>query len=273
MGFTKTVSLDITDVMSNIPYRMAFAGGWIDQPFISRHNPNPPGSMVVVSLQPTVKYMEFSGMATSTRKTAMKLWGSNLPDQDPAKLVRELYRVENHDKPEPSGSQDMAGIIYPGISRLDYDFANEGGYFPSHIELNNDPEVARWLEEVIYMVPVGPRPIGYNPLGEKNLDPGWIRQLGQSGKDCYDAILARDIRALGASFNHCMVCWEAILPHTVRHPSLNVDLKAILSCYQKRYAGAMYSGCGGGYLYIVSGEPVPGASQVKIRINSSSQKK
>jgi len=27
----------------------------------------------------------------------------------------------------------------------------------------------------------------------------------------------------------------------------------------------MYSGCGGGYLYVVSDEPVPGAFKVKVR--------
>ena len=45
-------SPSITDVIGAIPYRMAFAGGWIDQPFVSRHNPSPPGSMVVVGLEP-----------------------------------------------------------------------------------------------------------------------------------------------------------------------------------------------------------------------------
>ena len=66
---------------------------------------------------------------------------------------------------------------------------------------------------------MAPRPEGYNPLGVKNLDPHWIRRLGQTGKDCYDAILRRDVKALGASMNECMKCWEAILPHTVRHPT------------------------------------------------------
>ena len=89
---------ELTDVIGNIPYRMAFAGGWIDQPFLSRLNPTPPGSMVVVSLEPTVLFMELSGMGTSTRKVALNLWGNSLPDQEPAKLVRELYMAENHGK-------------------------------------------------------------------------------------------------------------------------------------------------------------------------------
>ena len=259
---------EISAVIGKIPYRMAFAGGWIDQPFLSRLNPNPPGSMVVVSIYPTVRFMEMCGMGTSTRKVAMKMWGGDLPDRDPAKLVRELYTAENEGKPEPSGSQDMAGIIYPGISRLDYDYTFEGGYFPVHVESNNDPLIARWLEEVIYLIPVAQRPMGYTPLGEKNLDPAWIGQLSQSGKDCYNAILARDTSGLGASMNLCMACWEKILPHTVRHPAIRVDLSALLCHYQNRYAGAMYSGCGGGYLYIVSNEPVPGASRVQVRTSA-----
>jgi hypothetical protein len=262
-----TTPPEITDVIGLIPYRMALAGGWIDQPFLSRLNPNPPGSIVVVSLQPTMRFMEFSGMGTSTRKVAMKLWGGSLPDREPTELVRELYAAENNGKREPSGSQDMAGIIYPGINRLDYDYAYEGGYFPVQVESCIDTQIAGWLEEVIYMIPVAQRPPRYSPLGEKNLDPDWIRRLGRSGKDCFDAILARDINALGASMNLCMACWEKILPHTVRHPSITVDLMALLGYYQDRYAGAMYSGCGGGYLYVVSAEPVSGAFQVKVRIS------
>ncbi len=262
---SKTLS-ELTDVIGGIPYRMAFAGGWIDQPFLSKLNPTPPGSMVVVSLQPTVRFMELSGMGTSTRKVAYRLWGGTLPDRDPESLVRELYAAENQGKADPSGSQDMAGILYPGISRLDFDYRHEGGIFPVHVESCNDPGIAAWLEHVIYMVPVAQRPPGYSPLGEKKLDAQWITRLGQSGKDCYNAILSKDLKALGRSMNSCMACWERLLPNTVRHPLIKLDLLSILKHYQERSAGAMYSGCGGGYLYVVSDEPVPGGFQVKVRI-------
>jgi hypothetical protein len=257
---------DITSVIGKIPYRIALAGGWIDQPFVSKLNPSPPGSMVVVALEPTFRFMDRCGIATSTREIARKLWNESLPHRDPRELVRELYAAENQGKPEPSGSQDMAGLIYPGVNRLDYDYGYEGGFFPVHIECNSDPDIAHWLEEVIHIVPVAPRPDGYNPLGEKHLDPEWIRRLGQSGKQCFDAILAKDLRALGASLKECMKCWEALLPHTVRHPAITVDLLALLGCYQSRYAGAMYSGCGGGYLYVVSAERVPGSIRMKVRL-------
>jgi hypothetical protein len=249
-----------------IPYRMAFAGGWIDQPFLSMHNPQPPGSMVVVSLEPTIDFVDRCGMGTSTRKIAQKTWGNQLPDRDPSCLTHELYKIENEGKSAPSGSQDMIGIIYPGINRLDYDFSYEGGYFPSHIENNHDPDVARWLEDIIHIVPVNQRPTGYDPLIEKNLLSGWIQRLGQTGKDCFDAIVAKDPSALGASMNECMVCWQTILPYTVQHPLIDINLLDILGSYQKDNYGAMYSGCGGGYLYVVSDHPIPNSLKVNIRL-------
>ena len=262
----QTTKTDLTNVIGNLPYRMALAGGWIDQPLVSRHNPTPPGSMVVVSLKPTMRFMDRCGMGTSTRIVADKIWAGHLPAGDPEELVRELYAAENKGKAEPSGSQDMAGIIYPGINRLDYDFKFEGGFFPVHVETNRDPGVVHWLQSVIHIIPVAQRPVGYSPLGEQNLDPRWISELGQTGKDCYDAIINRDASALGASMNQCMLCWQAIFPHTVRHPTIAMDLLDLLGHYQSHHYGAMYSGCGGGYLFVVSEDKIPGAFQVSINI-------
>jgi hypothetical protein len=222
--------------------------------------------MVVVSLEPVLWFMDRCGMASGTREVALELWNGSLPDRTPVDLVRELYWAENKDKAERSGSQDMAGLIYPGLSRLDYDAEFEGGLFPAHVESNREPDVASWIEEVFHLVPINQRPEGYNPLGIKNLDPKWICQLGRTGKECFDAVVAKDIRGVGASMNRCMKCWEAILPHTLQHPTIRLDLKAILGYYQLRYPGAMYSGCGGGYVIAVSEEPVPGSLKVKVRL-------
>jgi len=248
-----------------IPNRLQLAGGWIDQPFVSQHNPRPPGSMVVVQIEPDFRPMDRSGIASGTRAVAMKLWKGKLPARPYAELVRELYDAENKGKAEPSGSQDMIGLVYPGVNRLDYDFKVEGGVFPSHIESCNSPKVARWLEKVLHLVPVEPRPEGYSPLGVKNLEPKWVAKLGQSGRDCYDAIVKMDAKALGASFNLNMKCWEALLPHVVRHPLIHVDLMGLLAAYRRQYSGVMYSGCGGGYLMVASKESVPGAFKVKVR--------
>jgi hypothetical protein len=255
----------VTKLLGAIPNRLQLAGGWIDQPFVSRHNPKPPGSMVVVQIEADFRPMDRSGIASGTRAVAMKLWNGKLPQRAPEELVRELYDAENQGKAEPSGSQDMIGLVYPGVNRLDYDFNIHGGVFPSHIESCNRPPVARWLEKVLHLVPVEPRPDGYSPLGEQNLDPKWVAKLGQSGKDCYAAIVKRDAQALGDSLNLNMKCWETLLPHVVRHPALRVELMPLLAAYQRQYPGAMYSGCGGGYLIVVSSKPVPGAFQVNVR--------
>jgi len=256
----------ITQLIGKIPYRLALAGGWIDQPFVSRHNLTPPGSMVVVNIEPTFRFMERAGICGSTREVARRLWKDRLPERNPADLVRELYEAENRGKRNPSGSQDMVGLIYPGINRLDYDFAAHGGVFPAHIESLNDPRVARWLENVLHILPIGPRPDGYNPLGKKNLDAKWIARLGKTGADCFEAIRRMNVHALGESFNECMKCWETILPGTVRHRTLKVELVELLGFYQAQYPGAMYSGCGGGYLLVVSEMPVPGSFHIKIRL-------
>jgi len=258
----------LQDFLGHIPNRLQLAGGWIDQPFVSCLNPAPPGSMVVVQIEPDFRPMDRSGIASGTRAIAAKLWRGRLPKRPPDQLVRELYEAENRGKAEPSGSQDMIGLVYPGINRLDYDFAANGGVFTSHIESCNSRRVARWLEKRLHLLPVEPRPPGYNPLGVKNLDPKWIARLGRSGRDCFDAITAMDSAALGASLNLTMKCWETLLPHTVRHPLIPVDLAGLLKAYQRRYPGAMYSGCGGGYLIVVSDTPVPGGLTVRVRTAS-----
>ena len=61
-----------------IPYRIDIAGGWLDQPFVSKLYPGP---VITVSLEPTIEFNERSGMATSTRRAAIELWGTRLPDR------------------------------------------------------------------------------------------------------------------------------------------------------------------------------------------------
>ena len=260
-----TTTRALRKALGPIPYRLQLAGGWIDQPFVSRLNRAPPGSMVVAQIEPEFRPMDRSGLATGTRAVARALWNGALPRRRPDLLVQKLYDAENAGKAEPSGSQDMIGLVYPGINRLDYDAAVHGGVFPSHIESLTTRRAARWLGNVLHLLPVEPRPLGYSPLGAQHLTPRWVARLGRSGRDCFDAICRRDVNALGASLNETMRCWSAMLPHVVAHPLITVDLVKLLRAYQRGYPGAMYSGCGGGYLIVASETPVPGALQVTIR--------
>ncbi|MDE2184076.1 MAG: hypothetical protein KGJ78_13745 [Alphaproteobacteria bacterium] len=255
----------VAKYLGAIPNRLQLAGGWIDQPFVSKLNPKPPGSMVVVQIEPNFRPMCRSGIASSTRIVANDLWHGRLPDRPKDVLVRELYHAENTYKAEPSGSQDMIGIIYPGINRLDYDVKHEGGVFPVHIESCQSHRVARWLEKVLHLIPIESRPEGYNPLIEKNLDPKWVARLGQSGKDTYDAIVRMDAPALGRAMNLGLKCWDVLLPQSMRHKVIKVDIMGLAAAYQQQYLGAAYSGPGGGYLIVVAEEQVPGSFTVNIR--------
>ena len=48
----------------------------MDQPFVSKHYP---GAVITVSIEPTIEFNERSGMASSTRRQAVELWGNRLP--------------------------------------------------------------------------------------------------------------------------------------------------------------------------------------------------
>src|ERR1035441_9249553 len=98
-----------------------------------------PGSMVVVQIEPNFRPMDRSGIASGTRAIALKIWKGKLPNRPPEDLARELYEVENKGNAEPSGSQDMIGLVYPGGNGLDYDFKIYGGVFPSPLESGHRP--------------------------------------------------------------------------------------------------------------------------------------
>ena len=154
--------------------------------------------MVVVGLEPDRWFMERAGMAGGTRRIALRLWGGRLPDRPREELVRELYGAENQGKPEPSGSQDMIGLIYPGVSRLDYDVRHRRWCLPrpGRIQLRAGHCAAGWKAFSIWCLSIsGPKVTTLS--GIKNLDPVWIARLGQTGKECYDAIVQCDLQASG----------------------------------------------------------------------------
>jgi hypothetical protein len=140
-----------------------------------------------------------------------------------------------------------------------------GGWFPSRVESTTDPQVVAWLERVIHLVPVAQRPLGYGPLQEKRLDPAWIARLGASGRACYEAIVAMDLAALGSALDETSRAWAALLPGVYAHPTIEIDLLGLLAVYAGTSMGAMYSGCGGGYLIVASEDAPPGSQGISVR--------
>jgi hypothetical protein len=249
------------------PYRLALAGGWGDHNFV---NFLADGYVVVVQVKPTVTFHDRCGICSSTRKILLQKYPNGIPANiDRYKLASDLYYWENQRKVPIGGSQDAWGSVYPGFNLLHYDFTHHNGVLPKEVTSILDGRTARWFERNFWIVDcVGPRPRGYNPFdGGRFATRKVVSQLGQSGQDCFHAIKKRDLAALGASFNLCSHAWRRMLPAIFEHPSIGVPVMKRLRYYQRRYAGAMPSGCGVGYIYVASSEPVEGGFQVKVNLD------
>ncbi len=237
------------------PYRLCLAGGWVDQPWISSICP---GSVVVAQIKPTMDFNDRSGLATSSRNVAIKLWGDRYPDGDHELNAKLLFGAENPPGTSYiSGSQDHIGLLYPGINRLFY----SGDYWPEKIDSTTDPGICGWLTSVLHLVPLEPRPQGYDPLKIMNLEKPLIQALGESGNRCWESIMKKDIIGLGRSMTDTILSWKKILPLTV--PDYVMD--ELETKYFPNYPGAILSGSGGGYVIVVSEKPVAGAVGIKVR--------
>jgi cytidyltransferase-like protein len=248
-------SSSVTKRDLRFPYRLCLAGGWIDQPWISKIHP---GSVVVSQILPTMDFDNRSGLATSSREVGIRLWGDRYPDGDPLENARLLFGAENPPGREyVSGSQDHLGLLMPGINRLYYN----GGYWPERIDSNISKDICEWLSDVIWLVKLKPRPSGYDPLKEMHLEKTYIKELGEAGSLCWESILKKDIAGLGKGMTDTYSSWKKILPLTVPDDIL----KEMETNYFRKYQGAITSGSGGGYVIVVSDKPVDKAIRIKIR--------
>ena len=237
------------------PYRLCLAGGWIDQPWVSQIYP---GSVVVAQILPTMEFNDRSGLATSSRKIGIQIWGDRYPDGDFQQNAKLLFGAENPPgKKYISGSQDHIGLLYPGVNRLCYN----GEYWPERIESTTRNDICDWLTDVIHLVPLEPRPEGYDPLKEMHLEKPFVRELGEAGDLCWEAIANKDVSKLGKALTDTFLSWKKILPFTVPDWVMNeMETK-----YFPYYPGAITSGSGGGYVIIASEKKVEGAIKIKVR--------
>jgi cytidyltransferase-like protein len=238
------------------PYRICIAGGWMDQPWVSAIYP---GTVVVAQLWPTIEFNDRSGMATSSRKVAVEIWGNEVPHGNPITNARILFGAENPPGSKYiSGSQDHIGLLNPGISRLYY----EGEYWPSQIDSTRDKDLCDWLSNTIHLIPLEPRPIGYDPLKEKHLAINNVKKLGDAGEQCWKSILRKDAAGLGESMTKTFLAWKEMLPYTVP----DCVMKEMESKYFPHYLGALTSGSGGGYVVVASEQEIAGSLKIKVML-------
>jgi cytidyltransferase-like protein len=241
--------------MNLIPYRIDLAGGWLDQPFVSRFYP---GSVITVSLEPTIDFNERSGMASSTRRKAIDLWGTRLPVGPEEKLAKILFCYDNPPgTKEVSGSQDSIGIVFPGVNNSLY----EGEYWPSRIDPCNDDDVLDFLQNALYLVPLGPRHSGFNVLSNKNVTREGAKELSDVTDACWKALLAKNLVDFGKYFRMSFEAQIAMFPNMVSD-----SIMQLIHQYQQRALGWKLSGAGGGgYLIFICEHPIEDAITVTVR--------
>ncbi len=238
-----------------IPYRIDLAGGWMDQPYVSKYHPGP---VLTISVEPDYEFNDRSGMSTSTRNKAIEIWQTDIPHGDPEKLAKTLFCFENPPgKKEISGSQDALGIVLPGLNKLDYD----DDYWPHTITSVHDEDVLRWIENHIYLVALSPRRNSYNVLNNTNITRTKVKALADAADNCWNAILDMNIRAFGDTFRNSFEAQIAMFPNMV-----DKEILENLEEHKGDAIGWKLSGAGGGGYFIFVAEHPEKARGIKIRI-------
>ena len=238
-----------------IPYRIDLAGGWLDQPFVSKYCA---GAVLTISVEPDFEFNDRSGMATSSRKKAVELWQTDVPEGDKEKLAKILFCFENPPgMPYVSGSQDALGIVLPGLNRLYY----KNDYWPEKIDSVNDTNLLKWIEERIWLIPLFPRHTTCDILSNTQVTAEGAMRLSKAADDCWKALLSKDITAWGKAFSESFEAQISMFPNMV-----STEIQNVLVRYKSDTLGWKITGAGGGgYCVFISEKPVKNAIQIRIR--------
>ncbi|OIP84240.1 MAG: cytidyltransferase [Porphyromonadaceae bacterium CG2_30_38_12] len=238
-----------------IPYRIDLAGGWLDQPYVSKYAS---GAVITICIEPDYEFNDRSGMSTSSRKKAIELWQTDIPEGDKEKLARTLFCFENPPGTKyVSGSQDALGITMPGLNKFYY----EGDFWPTQLESVMDADILDWLEERLWLVPLYPRHQGYDVLADTHFDQTRVSALSKATDACWHAILSKDAVAVGNSISAAFDAQISMFPHMV-----NADILEQIEATKHNVLGWKVSGAGGGgYLIYFSESLLKNAIQIRIR--------
>jgi len=240
----------------NIPYRIDLAGGWLDQPYVSKFAA---GAVITICIEPDYEFNDRSGMATSSRKKAVEMWQTDIPVGDKMKLAKTLFCFENPPGTAViSGSQDALGIVMPGLNRFDYN----NGYWPEKITSVLDEDILAWVENHLYMISLSPRKSGYDVLSNTNINEANARRLSVAANNAWSAILKKDVEAFAKAFTSSFEAQIAMFPNMV-----DGEILRSLEEYKKEALGWKLSGAGGGgYFVLVAKEPqLRNGMKIKIR--------
>lgn len=239
----------------NIPFRLDLAGGWLDQPFVSKYYPGP---VITISIHPDYNFNDRSGMSSSTRKKAVQLWQTDIPEGNRELLAKTLFSFENPPGTKVvSGSQDSIGIVFPGVNRLNY---GKEQYWPDSIESVTEQESLEFIENHLWFITLSPRIGEFDVLADTDITTDKARQLALAAEKCWEAVLKKDLQQFGTAVREGFEAQVAMFPNMV-----NPTILDVLENYKDQALGWKLSGAGGGgYLILVSEKPVKNALQVRI---------
>lgn len=242
--------------MLTIPFRLDLAGGWLDQPFVSKYYPGP---VITISIEPTIAFNDRCGMATSTRAKAIDLWHTHIPEGDKENLAKTLFYSENPPGTKYiSGSQDSIGIVFPGVNKINY---SSEKYWPDSIESVTDDDSLCWIENHLWFINLAPRDQSFDVLSGTRIDEIGARALAEAANGLWDAISAKDLISFGHYFRASFEAQIAMFPNMVT-PQITEAIKE----HGTKTLGWKISGAGGGgYLVLVSEDLVENAMQIRIR--------
>ena len=238
----------------NIPFRIDLAGGWLDQPYVSKYYP---GSVITISIRPDHNFNDRSGMSSSTRKKAIQLWQTNIPEGNIEILAKTLFSFENQPGTKViSGSQDSIGIVYPGVNKLNYN----DNYWPDSIESEKDSDILEFIEDHLWLITLGPRTGDYNVLSNTNINQHNAKSLADAANKCWKSIKSKNLLEFGTAIRESFDAQVSMFPYMV-----SPEIIKIIDVYKQDVIGWKLSGAGGGgYLILVSEKPVKNAIKIKI---------
>ncbi len=238
-----------------IPFRLDLAGGWLDQPFVSRFCP---GAVLTINLEPDMQFNSRSGLSTSSRNAAVEMWGNQFPADEPEKLAKMIFRYENPPGTQyVSGSQDAIGIVFPGLNRLDYD----NDYWPHHITSVLDDDILDFIEQHIFMLPLFPRKQQFDVLADTEINADNAKALSVAADRCWKAMLDKDLNAWGTATTDSFNAQIKMFPHMI-----DPDIIPVLNQYKDKALGWKLCGAGGGgYFVFINDKPIEHTFAIRIR--------
>lgn len=244
----------------DIPFRLDLAGGWLDQPFV---NALASGPVITVSVEPTHDFNARSGMSSSTRKAAIELWKTQIPDGNRELLAKTLFCFENPPgTKEVAGSQDAIGLVFPGLNRIFYGEPNS--YWPSNIETLTIEETLSWLEAHLWLLPLGQREDGYSVLENTHIGKESATALANAANALFQAALNQDAITLGQSMTASFEAQIAMFPN-MTSDHINQTINEIYAMHPWVLGHKLSGAGGGGYLVLFAEHPIPNTLQIKIR--------